>query len=111
MNAFYTQFHFCALLRIYSPKGTVLVMAITPAQSRAARALLDMTQSSLALASEVSLRTIVNFEAGRAQLIPATISALQRALEDAGIEFIASNGGGPGVRLRAKPHIAARSKK
>jgi hypothetical protein len=30
----------------------------------------------------------------------STITALRKALEDAGIEFIEENGGGPGVRLR-----------
>jgi hypothetical protein len=35
---------------------------------------------------------------------PATghsIAAIRAALEAAGVEFIAENGGGPGVRLRA----------
>jgi hypothetical protein len=32
-----------------------------------------------------------------------TIAALKRALEDAGIEFIDPNGGGPGVRLKTNP--------
>ena len=29
--------------------------------------------------------------------------AVRRALEDAGVEFIDENGGGPGVRLRKPP--------
>jgi hypothetical protein len=29
--------------------------------------------------------------------------AVRRALEDAGVEFIDANGGGPGVRLRENP--------
>ena len=29
-----------------------------------------------------------------------TLAAIRRALEEAGVQFIAENGGGPGVRLR-----------
>ena len=32
----------------------------------------------------------------------STRAAVQRALEAAGVEFIAENGGGPGVRLKKK---------
>jgi hypothetical protein len=38
------------------------------------------------------------------------MEVIRRALEEAGIEFIDANGGGPGVRLR-KPVAAARPKK
>jgi transcriptional regulator with XRE-family HTH domain len=75
-------------------------MAMTPAQCRAGRALLPMTQAELAAASGVSLRTIAHFEAGERQPIPANLAALQRALEAAGVEFIPENGEGAGVRLR-----------
>jgi transcriptional regulator with XRE-family HTH domain len=56
-------------------------------------------QAELAEQSGVSLRTIAHFESAERQPIPANLSALQRALEIAGVEFIAENGGGPGVRL------------
>jgi len=59
-----------------------------------------MTQPALASASGVSLRTIVNFEGGNRTPMPANLKAIQRALEGAGIIFIAENGDGPGVRLR-----------
>lgn len=72
----------------------VNLMDITPAQCRAARGLLDMSQDQLAAASRVSRRTVTNFEAG-GTTIPATANAIQRALETAGVEFI-----GGGVRLR-----------
>jgi hypothetical protein len=39
-----------------------------------------------------------------------TIVELRKALEAAGIEFIAENGGGPGVRLR-KPPLPDQTKK
>jgi transcriptional regulator with XRE-family HTH domain len=77
-------------------------MPITPAQSRAARGLLGISQSTLAAQSDVSLRTIQHFESGRRQPIPLTADAIQRALEVAGVEFIAENGGGSGVRLKKR---------
>jgi transcriptional regulator with XRE-family HTH domain len=74
-------------------------MDITAAQCRGARGLLGMTQAELAAASGVSLRTITHFEANEKRPITAILVALRKALEDAGIEFIAENGGGPGARL------------
>jgi transcriptional regulator with XRE-family HTH domain len=58
-----------------------------------------MIQSDLASVSGVSLRTIIHFEAAERRPIPAIMAAIRRALEDAGVEFIAENGGGSGVRL------------
>lgn len=78
-------------------------MSISPAQSRAARGLVDMTQRELAEGSGVSLRTVAHFESGERTPIPANLAALRTALEAAGVEFIAENGGGPGVRLAKKP--------
>jgi hypothetical protein len=37
-------------------------------------------------------------------LTAANDLAVRRALEDAGVEFIDENGGGPGVRLRTPGH-------
>ena len=75
---------------------------LTAAQCRAARALVEMSRESLATASAVSIRTIADFESGRRDPIRATQSAIRGALEAAGVEFIAENGGGPGVRLRKR---------
>lgn len=70
-------------------------------QSRAARALLGWSQTQLAEASGVSLSTIADFENDKREPIPNNLTAIRRALEDAGIEFIsAKNGKGVGVRLR-----------
>jgi DNA-binding transcriptional regulator YiaG len=77
--------------------------AISPAQVRAARGLLDWSQSRLAAVSALPLRTLVRFEAGEGAPRQATLSSLQLALEAAGVEFIEQNGGGPGVRLRGIP--------
>jgi hypothetical protein len=69
---------------------------------RAARALLRWTALDLARASRVGVATIRRGE------IPVTLAneaALRRALETAGINFIADDGGGEGVRFR-KPRKA-----
>jgi transcriptional regulator with XRE-family HTH domain len=72
-------------------------MSFSPAQCRAARALIEMSQADLAEAAGVSSRTVLDFEASKRQPIKATLAAIQRALEAAGVEF--TNGGQPGVRL------------
>lgn len=77
---------------------------ITPAQCRAARALLDWSQQQLAEAAKVGNATIRNFEGGKSSPQNATLTVLRSALEAAGVELIAENGGGPGVRLaKASP--------
>ncbi|MBI0434011.1 transcriptional regulator [Roseomonas sp. KE0001] len=73
---------------------------ITPEQSRAARGLLDWSRDQLALAAGVPKRTIMRFEGREVQPRVTTITAIRAALEAAGVEFIAENGGGAGVRLR-----------
>lgn len=74
-------------------------MSIDAAQVRAARAMLQMSREELARASEVGERTLADFESERRSPQPSTLAAIRRALETAGVEFIAENGGGPGVRL------------
>ncbi|TNC49532.1 transcriptional regulator [Rubellimicrobium rubrum] len=71
-----------------------------PAQCRAARGLLNITQSALADAAAVGLTTVVDFEKERRQVGRFSVSFIRRALEAAGVVFIEENGGGPGVRLR-----------
>jgi DNA-binding XRE family transcriptional regulator len=79
---------------------------ITPEQVKAARQLLGWTCAKLAGRVGVSEKTIMAFEAGyrwSPHLYPAPhlYPDLVRArLEAAGVEFIAENGGGAGVRLR-----------
>ena len=74
---------------------------ITSAQCRAARGLVDMTQQQLADAARVGLSTVKAFEAGRTTPMVNNLEAIRRALEAAGIEFIPTNGGGVGVRMKA----------
>lgn len=75
---------------------------LTPAQSRAARGLIEWSQEQLAQASHLGLSTIRDFEKGRRVPTHNNLEAIRRALEVAGVVFIAENGGGAGVRL-AKP--------
>jgi transcriptional regulator with XRE-family HTH domain len=75
-------------------------MGITPGQCRAARALLDITRDELAELSGVSTRALAYFEEGERVPVPQNMAAIRRALEAAGVDFIAENGGGPGARLR-----------
>lgn len=76
---------------------------LTPAQSRAGRALIEWSQEELAAASHLGLSTIRDFEKGRRVPTHNNLSAVRRALESAGVEFIGENGGGAGVRLRRNP--------
>jgi len=79
---------------------------LTPAQLRAARALLGIDQRTLAEMAGVSLPTIQRMEAsdGYVRGIVETLTKVVEALERAGIELIGDNGvsasGGRGVRLR-----------
>jgi len=73
-----------------------------PAQCKAARALLGITQSELANAAELGLSTVVDFEKERRRVSPSAIEAMRNTLIKAGVEFIDENGGGPGVRLRKR---------
>jgi hypothetical protein len=75
---------------------------ITSGQIKAARALVGITASKLAELSGVAYTTVVRMESSDG--IPAgqvkTLDAVQRALEEAGIEFIGTPEDSPGVRLR-----------
>ena len=79
------------------PSSTKIV-EMTPAQSRAARALLDCSQTQLAAKASLGLSTVVDFERERRVVSADAIAAIRAALESAGVEF--TNGGQPGVRLR-----------
>ncbi len=74
---------------------------ITAQQIRAARAMVGLTQKQLADAAGISEMSVKNIERGTTpDPRVSTIMALRKALETAGVEFIAENGGGAGVRLR-----------
>lgn len=76
---------------------------IEPDQIRAARSMLGLTQSDLAKASGLSTTGLNNIERGIADPKASTLRAIQGALEEAGIVFLAGGenaAGGRGVRLR-----------
>jgi predicted transcriptional regulator len=86
---------------------------IEAAQIRAARALLDLSQSDLSDLASVSATTVKRLE-GVAQIGGAaeTVWKIQTALEAAGIEFISAEGGkGPGVRLKEATSPAHKPKR
>jgi transcriptional regulator with XRE-family HTH domain len=69
---------------------------MTPSQCRAARALLDWSQTTLAEAASLGLSTVVDYERARRRVSDDAIADMRRALEAAGVEF--TNGKRPGVR-------------
>lgn len=78
---------------------------LTAAQIRAARALLDWTQPKLAEVANLSVPTVRRMESerGPSGSTPANVDAVRRALEEAGVIFLASgmsSDGGAGVRLK-----------
>ena len=77
-------------------------MSLSPEQCRAARGLLGWSQTELSEASKTATKTIADFERGAREPYPRTLEDVQSALEKAGVEFIAENGGGAGVRMRKR---------
>ncbi len=75
---------------------------LTGAQIRAGRALVRWTVEELAKAASVGFQTVRRAEAndGPVNMLPNNEKAIRSALESAGVEFIAENGGGAGVRLQ-----------
>jgi len=73
---------------------------MTPIQSKMARAALGWGIRDLADEADVAVSTVSRFEAGQ-NINLNSMTAMKEALENAGIQFIPENGGGPGVRLRS----------
>lgn len=71
------------------------MITMTPAQCRAARGLLEWTQSQLAASARVGLSTVRSFERGVHTPVTHNLAAIRAALEGAGVEFIER-----GVRLK-----------
>ena len=68
-------------------------------QSKIARMALSWRVGDAAKAAQVARGTLLRFEAGEA-LMPRTVNAIQRAYEDAGIEFLF--GPAPGLRVHGR---------
>lgn len=73
-------------------------MDLTPAQLRAARALLEWSVDDLSAKASVHRNTILRTEKGEAS--GPTLAAIRLALEQGGVQFIPRNGEGEGVRLK-----------
>lgn len=81
-------------------------------QLRAARALVGLSQAEVAEAAGVSIPTLKRAEAGGSiKVSEETIAEIAKALEKAGVEFVAENGGGAGVRLAKKSRASQTSRK
>jgi transcriptional regulator with XRE-family HTH domain len=63
---------------------------------------LGWSQSELAEAAGLSVPTVRRYETALTPVSDEAITAIRRALEKAGVEFIEENGGGPGVRLKKR---------
>jgi len=64
-----------------------------------ARVATGLSLRELAEKAGVSPNTVSRLERGE-ELKPLTVLTIRTALETAGVDFIAENGGGAGVRLR-----------
>jgi transcriptional regulator with XRE-family HTH domain len=82
-------------------------MALSPAQSRAARGLVTLSQVKLAKLANVSQSMIRDFEKGRRMPTNNDLEALRRSLEAKGVIFVEGHGDGdgPGVRLRKSDDV------
>jgi hypothetical protein len=74
---------------------------LTDFQLRAARALVGWSAQELATRAALGVATVRRAEQrkGAVAMNAANAEAVVRALQQAGVIFIAENGGGPGVRL------------
>ena len=75
-------------------------MSLSPAQCRAARALLNWTQEDLVEHCKITKKTIADFERGATQPRAQTLAQITAAFEAAGIEFF--DGAGLRMQLRGK---------
>ena len=80
----------------------MVIRMITSRQIRAARALLGWSQQQLADKAIVSVNALARLERGEVDPRMSTLSAVHKALMEAGIEFLPADLKGEGVRL-AKP--------
>ena len=83
---------------------------ILPAQIRAARSLLNWLQDDLAKAADVALTSVRDIEGEKRSAASGTFASVRRALENAGVEFLAgTKDHGPGVRLVVnRPNLVRR---
>lgn len=85
--------------RIEREVETKVRQQVTPAQCRAARALIGISQAESARAAVVPRNAVIDFEVSSLKPRPAYLEAIRRTLESAGVEFI-DVGDRPGARRR-----------
>jgi transcriptional regulator with XRE-family HTH domain len=78
-------------------------MTVSPAQCRAARALLNWSQLDLVAQSKITKKTIADFERGATQPRPQTLAQILAAFEAAGIELLNTEGAGVRLARRSRP--------
>lgn len=83
---------------------------ITARQSRAARALLDWTQETLADSALVSLTALKRLESGQHAVYESTEDQVRRTLEASGIVFLSSDQGEGVMLVYAKLPTAQKGK-
>jgi DNA-binding XRE family transcriptional regulator len=83
-------------------KSTTLIAVISPAQCRAARALLSWTQAELAERASLSRKTVADFEQENRDVHVRTRHDIATTLEKAGVEFLPG-----GVRMVATTRVPA----
>jgi len=98
------HFHLFCVEKTIRVNTFYVEVGVTPAQCRAARALLNWSQADLVEKSGVAQKTITDFERGLTRPQRRTFEAMIAALEAAGIEFI-----NRGVRMRASAKRPQRS--
>jgi predicted transcriptional regulator len=79
----------------------MVVIMITPRQIRAARALLGWSQQELADRAILSLNAVTRLEKGKVDSRVRTLTAIEKVLTKAGIDFLPAGDRGEGVRLRS----------
>jgi DNA-binding transcriptional regulator YiaG len=78
--------------------GRYSMAMMTPAQCRAARSWLDLSQSELAAAAKVGLSTLRDFETGKRVPIANNLAAIEAVLKAGGIEFLSDENGTLGIK-------------
>jgi transcriptional regulator with XRE-family HTH domain len=74
--------------------------SLTPAQSRAARALLGWNQRELAAKADIAISTVADFERGKRVPVPDSLDVIRTTLEANGISFLAGGAVMKNKRIR-----------
>ncbi len=93
------------IIFVDNPVGAVANAGmLTPAQIRAARALLNLSQDQLAEASGLARQSIKNIERGVTDPRLSTAMTIKTTLEKAGVQFLepSDSAVGPGVALKTQ---------